>query len=525
LVTIVSQLWYDPLDSYQQLYETVADQLIRPQSPLLESIVQTLQRQERSTMLDHQLIQTLSLIRYTASRFSGPGIDRQNVLVSAGILDLLAFRFSMWAYAHKDMDRAYDSVDPFPVIIPPFRALYAPLARAIAAVVGDSPYRAARFFSSAFMQQVFADTPDVYTRGETEHTPSDSTALRSVSQWNRFLPQVAPSSNTFDYYRSYAFPPLTPTRDKSDTVTSDVVHWLIHIARCTTGDDRIASIWLLATLILAGNLSVQYERRLALLVVPLVVQVFSAPSKDDDSTFPGSMTPCCEAMASLAFIIKSNATLQQAAEEADAVKSLCNILKQSFDPVKVTKRMMWSPKPARDPPEEGAFGDACRLGPQPLPLDYAKVLFTRTSAMNALSIVAQIEDSIRNDVIKHGAMQAIIDSLNKHPNPYPSDLRLANEPVAYPTTLILAALELLRALSRSITILRTSLIDANVAMPVLELSKSKNSHIRLHAVYVLTNMILQFSPMKEVCLVVHNTPIQSLMAKGIDAKWCLFAPL
>ncbi|MCO5589865.1 hypothetical protein L7F22_043834 [Adiantum nelumboides] len=66
----------------------------------------------------------------------------------------------------------------------------------------------------------------------------------------------------------------------------------------------------------------------------------------------------------------------------------------------------------------------------------------------------------------------------------------------------IAACRLVRALSRSISILRTSLVDAGVADRLLAILQDdqEDQEVRLEAIASICNLVLKFSPMKQVLL-------------------------
>jgi len=63
---------------------------------------------------------------------------------------------------------------------------------------------------------------------------------------------------------------------------------------------------------------------------------------------------------------------------------------------------------------------------------------------------------------------------------------------------IIAACSAARALSRSVSLLRTSLIDAGVAKPVFALLKHSNVSVLVEATNVVCNLVTDFSPMRHV---------------------------
>jgi hypothetical protein len=65
---------------------------------------------------------------------------------------------------------------------------------------------------------------------------------------------------------------------------------------------------------------------------------------------------------------------------------------------------------------------------------------------------------------------------------------------------LIAACKVTRSLSRSVSVLRTSLIDHGVAQPVYELLKHPSVEVQIAATEVITNLVLEMSPMRPVCL-------------------------
>jgi hypothetical protein len=67
-----------------------------------------------------------------------------------------------------------------------------------------------------------------------------------------------------------------------------------------------------------------------------------------------------------------------------------------------------------------------------------------------------------------------------------------------PNFVVVEACRLATALSRSISILRTSLIDGGIARPVFGLMKSGDAEVKAAATDTVTNLVLRFSPMRDV---------------------------
>jgi len=79
-----------------------------------------------------------------------------------------------------------------------------------------------------------------------------------------------------------------------------------------------------------------------------------------------------------------------------------------------------------------------------------------------------------------------------------------------------AACQCTRSLSRSATNLRTSLVDAGIAMPLFQLLSDPFIQVRKAACATLCNIVLEFSPMKKI--VIENNGVEKLveMTQSMD---------
>jgi hypothetical protein len=139
----------------------------------------------------------------------------------------------------------------------------------------------------------------------------------------------------------------------------------------------------------------------------------------------------------------------------------------------------------------------------------------RESILKALAALVPFKDEYRKAVCENGVVPYIIDSLKPRPSDAPADATSMPKNSATdgnPTPTILAACGAARMLTRSVSVLRTSLIDAGVAQPLFVLIKHPDLEVQIAATAAICNLALDFSPMKQVSqsISLSNVPILTL---------------
>ena len=305
------------------------------------------------------------------------------------------------------------------------------------------------------------------------------------------------------------------------------------------------------------------DRSLALLIVPLLMNLIDEsnaahieqkqlssstpwPSPLDGalSTHTADLSRSIKESAPtvLAALIEGSPTLQKAAVEAGAIKKLCQALKKTFDPTSCERKSLWTPIPTNSTKldtgdnlsttSDVAVGcTIARPGHPGLSPETLHALKCRRSTLQALAAIANKEDAYRKIIIENGIVSCIIDSLVPFPDERsaePSQRSLeqgrhssAREGNAAdkntngvllnknnvseakggnPVPVLVGACNVARAMSRSVSILRTSLIDAGIARPIYNLVKHPNEEVQIAATNVMCNLLLEVSPMREVCV-------------------------
>ncbi|KAF2840359.1 ARM repeat-containing protein [Patellaria atrata CBS 101060] len=461
-------------------------------------------------------------------------------LAKAGIIELLASRLAAIKVSLSlgTTNSFTSSIASLPPVLP--KSYLSDIMESIGSIIQDSDYRTARFFYSPAIVAIFPTSRsggglDNYSAyAENRLQPS---AQMDSSAMDRLLPHLQSNHNKSESNFSKAFPALgsfvaggdvsrlssysdttvlpSPRSSSVDQLDNPLLMWLMWIARTSQGIERLTATRLLTLLIRLertsfedwlGTSSKARDRSLAFLIVPLVVRII----EDSLSTNPNSLIQPEQRLHAqrtkeraphvLADLIEVNTSLQKAAHDAHVIPKLCSLLKKSFDPVPNAHKPIWTPDPSsftsnyvNDP--------SAKLGLPSVAPDVVHALKCRASALLGLSAMAYKEDSYRKTIIENGAVACITDSLISYPegrhvdegSPISNGVKDGN-----PHTVLVAACFAARAMSRSVSILRTSLIDYGVARPIFTLIKKREMGVKLAATDVLCNLLLNFSPMREV---------------------------
>ena len=446
----------------------------------------------------------------------------KELLTNNGVLDTLAALLVSCAIQHK-LASTHGEL-PQNLAPPPQSSLPNILA-ALSAVIAGSNYRAHRFMLSKSIHGLFWQAnSDSRLFGQRHGISSLQDAfLPSLHvPTYRTVSHHQPVSNNFPALRSMLNDRQGASASEAVQVVGDIDHvnavcsWLLVFARLLRGPNRIIAVRLLALVANAVEAEPvapahrtgyvqktrERERQLTLLAVPLAVELVQSANESRSTTTVGEQQDVQiireRACTVLALLIKGSKELQVAAVDAGVIKHVCPILKKSFDLISLTKPM-WSGKPT-------AFTDpnapeTCQLGDCGLPPEVLHAMRCRQSALEALASLAAKEDLHRKAIVDAGVVSAIVDSLRPFVPQTISEAinnRIALSPKDGNTTeVILAACRAARSMSRSVSILRTSLIDGGIAKPLIELLHHASMKVQIAATDVCCNLLPDFSPMRD----------------------------
>jgi armadillo repeat-containing protein 8 len=457
--------------------------------------------------------------------------QHQNLVTRVGILDLLSSKLAS-VLVHRFFTTIPRNEDGLVAIL-----------EAIGTIIDGSTYRTARFIYSPSILALgpvaktntnadsssypyakpdtttFSDSNDVFGLPKLQgypfknpHVPSKVfPALGGLSSTASDSTKLIPTDNFLN--------PIAKT-SKNDDFETPIFGWLIAVARQVSKKDqrreRLSAIWLLTLLkryaeaFPADENTRSRERTLAFLTVPLIVQMIDEASQYEfrhganaDANVSHE-TKCISerAPAVLAALVEDSPLLQKSVHETGIIKKLCQMLKKTFDPIPAQGKPFWNPSLATAAPTDRSVDPASSsLGRPRYSPEVVHALKCRESLFLALAAIADKEDIYRKLIIEGGGVQCITDSLS----PYSSDT-WSKDPITLtakvadgnPVSVVISACKAAKAMSRSVSMLRTSLIDHGIAKPIAALLDHPVLQVRVAATEVICNLVLHFSPMREV---------------------------
>lgn len=491
------------------------------------SLCRILERTPESTNVQRSIDLTAALIAKLCTEE-----NHKSVLAEAGVLDALALKLAAYVVAQGFVLPGAERLVGLPgalSAIPaaaPSNAKLAPILRAIAVIIEHSKSRAEYFLTSPGMVTVFPKQFPEFQPVDTRKSPWGTSyfsgfpgrSQSSVNPIESLLPSVP-----LPVSKSSSFPPLgsgssytkqaqlfSPPSESpgSQEEESALIPWLFHVARSETGLNRLMAARLLTSIFRVGLAKKHRVSTLSYLLVPLLLRMLDKDYETEgDSDFTqnslvsSTLRAKEEAPAVLASLVTDNRELQKNAVSAGALKKLPQLLKGTFGGGDAQlEKPMWSESAQRPATEICGRADAC-LGSPGLPPLIMHKMRLREGILKALAALLLCEEEYRKAVCDNGVVPCIIDSMK----PYEPEVaatftsdKADSLLKMNPTPTLLAACAAARSLTRSVNVLRTSLIDAGVATPIFTLAKFRDTDVQIAATAVICNLAMDFSPMKAV---------------------------
>lgn len=477
-----------------------------------------------TTAATHQLGLVSDIIALSATSGSAKAL-----LAHSSILEALAALLASYAITSRHVDHHGD-ISHLPS--PPSQQILPSILSAICTIVTGSTYHVHRFLLSTPIRELFANVWPA--TGDQRHLFGPRYGFATQHGEPLLPPLHVHATGTTTYYGgSRAFPALSALQPQERRGVPNleqvaqggdadhanaVCSWLLVLTRSMQGHSRLVALTLLALVNnavdadgMASSLrsdisqkAKEREKQMMLLAVPLAVtQVRTASEgKSCGSSLreqQDSRLVKEQACGVLSLLICENKDIAMAAVDAGAIKHASSVLKKSFDNVPLAKAM-WSANKssAADQPHTA---ETRRMGGRGLPAEILHAMRCRRGALEALAAIAAREDTHRKAIVEAGVVSCIIDSLK----PYPADIAemlMANRGQIGPkdgntTAVILSACRMAKTMSRSVSLLRTSLIDAGIAKPISQLLQHRDMAVQLAATDVAINLLSEFSPMRE----------------------------
>ncbi|KAL8912202.1 MAG: hypothetical protein Q9171_002764 [Xanthocarpia ochracea] len=502
-----------------------------------------------SNLVHHQISLAAALIARTCQDES-----QRNLLVQAGVLDALASRLSFLIdatdYVSCYSQSAHGPSSALEASHAVAQSWLAPVLAAIGTIVDTSRQRSTRLLSTPVLTAVLSrfgadiEVPHDKKASPWPHQSSTPSVARlsSTSRLDYLLPQLPNFSVKRSLPETNHHPPIgsrgTLARQPSSTKafnhayeTSDgrvsvsppqeespLVAWLIYIARAESGITRLMAAWLIGLFYASGLIDKRRDISCAMLLVPLLVRMLDkevkSTTQDDliyniNSLRSAMPNPQIQAPAILAMLTLDSLELQRAAVDAGAIKKLAKLLKESYEPVPTRIESQWTTDPQLENSLDSSHENVGNQDFTTTATTY-QMLKLRESALKALASIASISDDYRKTIIENGVVPFVIESLKpklelpitEESTQTKPDAGHARSPshLSSPIGVLVAACATAKSLTRSVSTLRTSLMDAGLAGPLFVLLEHPDVRVQIAATEVVSNLVLEFSPMREVTL-------------------------
>ncbi|EXJ80042.1 hypothetical protein A1O3_08328 [Capronia epimyces CBS 606.96] len=459
-------------------------------------------------------------------------------LVESGVLSLLSARLASFVVAEGLVPPSPESLldddgtrARMPRPAPSFAHL-SPVLESLSILIEHSRKRANLFLSDPTVKAVLPDLKDGFSPTDIRQAPWGVSYFSGAAvprlcphgPFDYLLPSMPISDGAKSAMQS-GFPPLgsiaaLPKRRASflpttavpprlalnhvstdETQESSVIPWLLSTVRESKAKRRLLAAKLLVDLCGLGLVTRGRRASFAALLVPLLTRmlVSDAVQTDQSDGFRGSHL--CGGLhytravpAVLAALVMDDPGMQKVAVDSNAIAALSAGLKLTFDGPARRKPSPWQPYKITEMETEQTL-PGTRLGTGGPTWTVRREMDYREGCLRALAAIAPFEDDYRKEICDQGVLTHVMLALEPYQVQYSLGRRV--EATGNPVPVVLAACGVVRVLTRSVKALRTKLIEADVAKPIINLMSSTNPELRIAATKVLANLAIDFSPVKE----------------------------
>lgn len=527
----------------------------------LANLNRILNQESSNPIIQNQITLTTELIAKTSNNER-----RRKQIKISGIFNSLANRLATFVVTSAQLKPDQSTVGGLDIIPANRTVRLAPLLQAICSVIADSKIRASEFCCYAVWGDVFPNQErDIYSwrappatqiRVESETNSTLSSEISAAAKLSSLVNQDSSSRwISLGYPSGHSSYPVWGVgqlmkdsyatghdgralegfnaRDEDDT---PLVAWLINVVRTTDSITRLMAIWFISLLFRSQMIGIQRQRSLSMLLVPILINMLDSELKmiNSENSMSQPLAKTTRRLMAeiaprvLAFFVEDNNYLQKSAADGGAIKKLSQLLKQSFDPISpnlVTP--MWTAYAAEEQILEMDPHESSLLGRQGISPIVHHSLQVRESFLIAIGAMATLSDANRQTIIDNGVVPFLIESLKPAEPRFDRHFSPESVKPANSISTVVAACGAVRTLSRSVAILRTSLVDAGLPKPICNLLRHSDRSVQIAATEAVTNIVLPFSAMREdiirtgVVLVLCEHAHSSEAKLRISALWAL----
>ncbi|KAF7932578.1 uncharacterized protein EAE98_003877 [Botrytis deweyae] len=559
--------------------------------PHLASLTRIISQTSSSHIIQNQISLAASLIARICLQES-----HQQSLATSGVLDALAVKLASFVVAQglvipgADIIAHRDGLLEYFPQASPSNVSFPAILEALASIVAESKLRASQLLYHPSIMAVFPSIPAgeepvlqhsraAWNTSNTAGLGSKQSHLNAIDYLLPIIPQHPVKSA-----QASAFPPLgssssrespngrgksnsastwggAPDRNGSspesqvvpDESETPMVAYLIFIMRSRECKERLMAAYLLTVLFRAGLINKAREPTLALLVVPLLVQMLNedstlVKSKDashDHETLRIEWSITEMAPRILSLLITDSEHLQKATFQNKAMPKLSKLIKLAYEPVPESENaQFWSPVQSNEAKDYVEQTPSSRLGDPGQSALLVHKIKVRESVLRAIASLVPFKEDHRKSVVDNGIIPYIVESLNPSPQKPSTKVndkgdKTEKKPVSSEVDgkqdgyginhvgVLIAACTATRALARSVCILRTTLIDNGVVAPIFPLLTHSDVEVQIAATAAVCNLLTDVAPMREsfmecgvlriLCEQAHSTNAKL----RLNATWAL----